>query len=78
MTTILYFIMWIIITFFTAIFLEFNLIPYISRRYTFWKMSRQLKKMAKKYPGEAREKLNEIAELIKELGKNEKLIDDED
>lgn len=75
---ILKIILWVMATLGLAIFLHLWFIPFIKNKWTFWLMSKKIKRMAKKYPGETGDQLKEIAKGLMDLSKNEKLIDDED
>ncbi len=65
--------LWSIVIFSLGIFLVYYFIPYLKRKILFWKMSRNIKRMSKRYTGEIRDKLEHISELIKDISKEEKL-----
>jgi hypothetical protein len=44
----------------------------------YWKTSRMVRKMAKKYDGELANDLNKIADMLKNAAKREKLVDDDE
>jgi len=71
-------ILWVMATLGLAIFLQFYFLPYIKTKWTFYVMSKRIKKIANKYDGETGEQLKEIAKGLMNLSKSEKLIDDED
>lgn len=61
-----------------AIFLYFYFIPFIKNKMFYWKTSRMVRKMAKKYDGELANDLNKIADMLKNAAKREKLVDDDE
>lgn len=66
-------ISWIVAIFCTIIFLRFFLIPHIKRKIFFYRMSKKLKKEAKKHSGKSAEQINDIAKALMDLSKKEKL-----
>ena len=71
-------LLWTITTLGLAIFLKFYFIPFIQNKWTFYIASRAIKKMSKRYDGELGEQLADIAKKLKELSKNEKLMQDDE
>lgn len=57
-------LLWLVAAAMVAFFWEFYFWPYIHNKWIFWTTSRELRKMAKKYPGETGDKLNEIAKAL--------------
>jgi len=56
-----------------TIWFVFYFIPYIKNKWGWFKFARKIKKMSKKYTGETKEQLEDIATQIKEISKEEKL-----
>lgn len=72
-------LLWILATGVVVIFCKFYLIPTITNKVTFWRFSRMMSKMAKKYKGQpAYDDLMKLSEMFKKAAKDEKLIDDEE
>jgi CHASE2 domain-containing sensor protein len=59
-------------------FLYLWFLPYIKTKWTLWMSCWQIRRMAKRYPGETGDKLKQIADGLANLAKDEKLFDDED
>ena len=66
-------ILWTLAVICAVAFCYFHLIPYIKFQVSLFFMERTFKKMAKKYDGEARDKLIELAEAISVLRKEDEL-----
>lgn len=48
---------------------------YLSDKVLFWLYSKKFRRMAKKYPGESGDRLNKIADEMKQFSKESKLKD---
>ncbi len=70
-------ILWFLAVATILVFWKFYFYPYIHDKYTFWKLSRHLRKMANKYSGETKEKLIEISKMLNEISKATKLGDND-
>ena len=57
-------------------FLYLWFLPYIKTKWTLWMSSWQIRRMAKRYPGETGDKLKQIANGLANLAKDEKLFED--
>ena len=73
MNPILYHIILVITAIGIIVFLNEWFIPWVQVKYTFYKLGRVVKKMAKKYDGDTKDKLNEIADGLRNIAKEEEL-----
>lgn len=70
--------LWLIAILCILAYVQFWLLPYLRNKIVFYFMSRKIRRMAKKHTGETNKALNEVADMIRDFAKNEKLHDDEE
>ncbi len=71
----MFFVLWILSLLTIRAFWNHFLYPYLYKKYTFWKLSKEMERMAEKYDGETKEKLNEVIDMAKKAYKETKLGD---
>lgn len=71
------FVIWALALLTIRAFWNYFLYPYLYKKYTYWKLSKEMERIAEKYDGETKEKLNEIIDLTKKISRETKLGDED-